>query len=212
MKELGKRGASRDLVSFGPSSKSDTQRPDDSQTSEKLSDVRCQETSIPSPTSANVTIIPNEEEEIDLVEQLYGAEKSLLSYSIDLSDSIVLRPTPKNKELDMVAWSRTSSVLSSPSLQVDASSFRTRSPASPALMHPTRFELDVKDQDTNRALSLDEYSERMRTAAIMLAQLNASLIRESVGPMGNSPQTFNNNQSTGKDTLTHNIFSYPSFI
>jgi hypothetical protein len=42
------------------------------------------------------------------------------------------------------------------------------------------------DREQTRIISLDEYSERMRTAAIMLAQLNASLARESASQNGQS--------------------------
>ncbi|THH33925.1 hypothetical protein EUX98_g243 [Antrodiella citrinella] len=110
------------------------------------------------------------EEEIDLVEQLYGTETDLRSRSIDLAESVVLPLPPKNKELDMAAWSESTRnprrdsaqqthVLGGPSNQVDSSS-----PSSP----------------DSRVLSLDEYSERMRTAAVMLAQLNSNLMRDSM--------------------------------
>ncbi|KAI0670281.1 kinase-like protein [Trametes maxima] len=110
---------------------------------------------------------PAEEEEIDLVEQLYGTDSSLRAKEIDISDSIVLPPPPKNKELDMVTWSRTSSNPDTPFLDKH----------DPLGAHTPSLGQGVVPQ---RVLSLDEYSERMRTAAVMLAQLNASLVREPV--------------------------------
>ncbi|KAJ3744697.1 kinase-like protein, partial [Lentinula detonsa] len=122
--------------------------------------------------------IPDEEEEMDLVEQLYGPGQSLLSQPIDLSESIVLPPPLKNKDLDRVAWSRPSSVHASPSL--DNSDRHT-----PRIPPPLNLQLDncisqpsPIPAETPYSISLDEYSERMRTAAIMLAQLNANLVRE----------------------------------
>ncbi|THG99765.1 hypothetical protein EW026_g2636 [Hermanssonia centrifuga] len=113
----------------------------------------------------------DEEEEIDLVEQLYGAENSLRSRSIDISESIVLPPAPKNRELDMAAWSRSSSMLPSPIVENEMSK---RIPA-PDLSRSTSGQ-GSQTPNTTRVLSLDEYSERMRTAAVMLAQLNANLL------------------------------------
>ncbi|GBE81999.1 predicted protein [Sparassis crispa] len=134
----------------------------------------------------------DEEEEVDLVEQIYGADNSLRADDVNLSDSIVLPPPPKNRELDMVTWSRSSSVPQTPSVD-QGDSFRThksfnglslsipmtRRRLSPPLepdsshLHP-----HSNGQPTPRVLSLDEYSDRMRTAAVMLAQLNANLVRE----------------------------------
>ncbi|KAL0071382.1 Phosphatidylinositol 4-kinase pik1alpha (PI4-kinase)(PtdIns-4-kinase) [Marasmius tenuissimus] len=116
------------------------------------------------PSTAN-SVPAFEEEEIDLVEQLYGADQSLRHQTMDLSESIVLPPAPKNKDLDRMAWSRPSSIPPSPRAEDD------RIPASPNPQTPI-----IAPQDN--AISLEEYSERMRTAAIMLAQLNASLSRE----------------------------------
>ncbi|KAF7304897.1 Phosphatidylinositol 4-kinase [Mycena kentingensis (nom. inval.)] len=110
-----------------------------------------------------------DDEEVDLVEQLYGAENSLRSQPIDLSDSIVLPPAPKNKDLDMAAWSR--SVPPSPP------AFDNGPSMSRSLSVSTNPATD--DQPTAPILTLDEYSERMRTAAIMLAQLNANLAHPS---------------------------------
>jgi phosphatidylinositol 4-kinase len=112
---------------------------------------------------------------MDLVEQLYGADQPLRSQPINLSDSIVLPPAPKNKDLDMAAWSR--SVPPSPSAfengHTMSRSFSQGLPSNPS-PEPAR--------ELGSVISLDEYSERMRTAAIMLAQLNANLAHQPVIP------------------------------
>ncbi|CAL1704406.1 unnamed protein product [Somion occarium] len=137
-----------------------------------------------SPTSSMVS--PDNEEEIDLVEQLYGADEDIRLRSADLSESIVLPPAPKNRELDMAAWSRSSSLAQS-TVQGDSSDSYGRSLSQggygPQLngshtQQPTSS--NVEGPSSTRVLSLDEYSERMRTAAVMLAQLNANLTRESI--------------------------------
>lgn len=141
------------------------------------------------PQSASSSMLspsePPDEEEIDLVEQLYGKESSLKANNLDLSDSIVLPPAPKNKELDMAAWSRSSSNPHTP--QVDKPDpFSTPSNLSVALASRSSRSPPTSDPSTparqlsqgpgqQRIISLDEYSERMRTAAVMLAQLNANL-------------------------------------
>ncbi|KAJ3936820.1 MAG: kinase-like protein [Lentinula lateritia] len=120
----------------------------------------------------------NDDEEMDLVEQLYGPGQSLLSQKIDLSESIVLPPPPKNKDLDRVAWSRPSSVHASPSLDnIDRHTLRIPPPLNLNLDN-TIPQPSLVPAETPYSISLDEYSERMRTAAIMLAQLNANLVRE----------------------------------
>ncbi|KAF9227901.1 kinase-like protein [Gyrodon lividus] len=143
-------------------------------------------------TGSTTSLVPDEE--MDLVEQLYGEGQSLRG-PIDLTESIVLPPVPKNRELELAAWSRTSSLLSSP--RVEQSAVFTSSTSS-CLMLPSTPRPPDPPPCTNKntsgsehVLSLDDYSERMRTAAIMLAQLNANLVRETVtslhGPTGNGP-------------------------
>ncbi|TCD71888.1 Phosphatidylinositol 4-kinase pik1alpha (PI4-kinase)(PtdIns-4-kinase) [Steccherinum ochraceum] len=108
-----------------------------------------------------------DEEEIDLVEQLYGADDHLRSRSIDLSETVVLPLPPKNRELDMAAWSLADAQRESQAMPHEHASKPSSSPE--------------KQEDTAaRVLSLDEYSERMRTAAVMLAQLNSNLSRDPV--------------------------------
>lgn len=125
-----------------------------------------------------------EDEEIDLVEQLYGNNEDLRQ-PIDISASIVQPIQRKNKELEIAAWSRIS-VGAPPGS--DQSHVRAYSyPIDPARRmspHPrlSTTETNEIDQDTVPYLSLDEYSQRMRTAAVMLAQLNANVVREVVLP------------------------------
>ncbi|KAF8844943.1 kinase-like protein [Paxillus ammoniavirescens] len=141
-------------------------------------------------TGSTTSLVPDEE--MDLVEQLYGEGQSLRG-PIDLTESIVLPPAPKNRELELAAWSRMSSIPSSPAIEQSAaftSSTSSRSvvPSIPRPPDPSSS-TDKNTSGSEQVLSLDDYSERMRTAAIMLAQLNANLIRETVtslhGPTGN---------------------------
>ncbi|KAK7054859.1 Phosphatidylinositol 4-kinase pik1alpha (PI4-kinase)(PtdIns-4-kinase) [Paramarasmius palmivorus] len=130
------------------------------------------------PSTGSLILADFEEEEMDLVEQLYGPDQSLRSQPIDLSESIVLPPAPKNKDLDMAAWSRPSSMPSTPNVDLEGSNGRLTpsipesARSSPAPQH------DSPNPIYHETISLDEYSERMRTAAIMLAQLNANLSRD----------------------------------
>jgi phosphatidylinositol 4-kinase B len=197
MKEQERKGASRDLVPFNilPTARHGTNSSSvhDSDVA-RMIPVTPAVVIPPAPTSAST--FPPEDEEIDLVEQLYGSDQSLRTRPIDLSDSIVLPPAPKNRELDMAAWSRSSSVPSTPLMDDIPSSSRLPStlPMSAVTNHSINgnspqsvsqtHESLPDDREQNRILSLDEYSERMRTAAIMLAQLNASLARESASQNG----------------------------
>ena len=131
------------------------------------------------PTAASSTF-SNEDEEMDLVEQLYGVDQPLRSRMLDVEDSIVIPPTPKNRELDMVAWSQ-----SSPSLSQSPPADAHRRQGSVKLSGlspqsiPSQKMLPTFENESPAMLSMDEYSERMRTAAIMLAQLNADHSRDS---------------------------------
>lgn len=203
VKESESKGASRDLVSF---TKSETHPrptviiPDQVNRSEAAlgndaGDNAESSSALEAPVASPSVISPSptEEEEIDLVEQLYGTESSLRANEIDISDSIVLPPPPKNKELDMVTWSRTSSNPDTPLLDRHDPFGSSHTPSlglsipssvpRPPLSGPSTPMLRQQSQPAippARVLSLDEYSERMRTAAVMLAQLNASLVREPV--------------------------------
>ncbi|KAF9005664.1 kinase-like domain-containing protein [Cyathus striatus] len=159
--------------------------------------------SIVPPTPSTAASYPEEDEEIDLVEQLYGGDEPLRSRAVDLSDSIVLPPTPKNRELDMAAWSRSSPVPSSATRGVEmnlmsqrSASFRQNKPPI-SLSAETRLDSPISELEKERMLSLDEYSDRMRTAAVMLAQLNANLVRETSLPSGTPSTPGGQGQSSG---------------
>lgn len=138
--------------------------------------------SVVPPTPSAIPPEPDSDEEIDLVEQLYGNDQPL-SKMIDFSESIVLPPAPKNKELDLVTWSRASpmpqsaSYFESPHSRSPSRGTRipleransTPIPSAPLTPAPSQ---EGSSSTSSKMLSLDEYSERMRTAAIMLAQLN----------------------------------------
>lgn len=143
---------------------------------------------------------PEEEEEIDLVEQLYGADQSFRSQHVDLSESIVLPPAPKNKELDMAAWS--SSLPSTPAME-NSSSFKSPTNGVAGPSHNPAPSVD--STKASQALSLDEYSERMRTAAIMLAQLNANqeLVTSQGAPMDGGSQSGPTSWLPGSRWLTN---------
>ncbi|CCM02364.1 uncharacterized protein FIBRA_04459 [Fibroporia radiculosa] len=137
----------------------------------------------------------DDDEEIDLVEQLYGADNSLLAREVDLSETIVLPPPPKNRELDMATWSRASSIPQTPMIPNGSISRHVPSDSLSSVDRRSfplpRLDFDQNDPNeyddsalTPRPLSLDEYSERMRTAAVMLAQLNANVAPPSIMPPG----------------------------
>ncbi|KAH8833592.1 kinase-like protein [Flagelloscypha sp. PMI_526] len=113
-------------------------------------------------------VISQDDEEVDLVEQIYGADTSLRSTAGDLSDTVVLQTRPKNKDLDQAAWSlpATPALEAQPTMfgPSSTSSSRNHSPHPPSRAAPKEHNI-----------SLQEYSDRMRTAAIMLSQLNANL-------------------------------------
>jgi phosphatidylinositol 4-kinase B len=133
------------------------------------------------------------EEEVDVVEQLYGADLSFRSQAAALNDSIALPAARKNKDLDMEAWSKAASAPSSPALGPQASpqtafSEHVRTLSDTGILHtssnnhtPHPSPLAAMANGHGRApLSLEDYSERMRTAAVMLAQLNSNVVREPV--------------------------------
>ncbi|TFK76426.1 kinase-like protein [Pluteus cervinus] len=168
------KGTFRDFLPFGDSH--NPNEPIDIQTSNdvdvgknKIDMIVEPAVFVDSPTSKEIEL-PSEEEEVDLVEQLYGVDGVLNAHTVDLTESIVLPPAPKNRELEMAAWSRSSSMPASPMLD-GPEPFRTNTQHTISHSHSQPY--------VGSRMSLDDYSERMRTAAIMLAQLNASLARDS---------------------------------
>lgn len=98
-----------------------------------------------------------EDEEIDLVEQLYG------SFSVHDGANLVTpeyHPEIHNRAVDEEAWRKAGA---------------RRSGSFSAKSRPGAATVTSSTQHTaRRALTIDEYAERMRMAAIMLSQLNAS--------------------------------------
>jgi hypothetical protein len=186
-KENEKKGASRDLIPFSPIASINQDQSSfrvnvsDAVLGEDTPEVQSGEishVSVPETTeTSSPTPSHGEEEEIDLIEQLYGDRGTLRSRPLDLSDSIVLRPAPKNKDLDLATWSRSTSQPTTPSVeqsssgQFDHQRSNSRGPSIP------QQTVQVRSNQTEN-LTLEDYSERMRTAAVMLSQLNASLIPE----------------------------------
>ncbi|KAJ7097912.1 kinase-like protein [Mycena belliarum] len=168
LKETERKGASADLIPFNIAG-----RPSRREYVDMVLGEHSKDASKPAPVvqimdSPMTTAPSSDEEEMDLVEQLYGVDHSLRSQPIDLSDSIVLPPALKNKDLDVAAWSR--SMPSSPHAFGNGHSV-VRSVSS-----GQSFTASLEaPQEQGALISLDEYSERMRTAAIMLAQLSANL-------------------------------------
>jgi hypothetical protein len=198
-KENEKKGTSKDLIPFTSTSPANQ---DQSSSRTNVSDAVLGEDTpemqsgafsdiSAAATTGTASSVPphEEEEEIDLIEQLYGDQESLRSRPLDLSDSIVLRPTPKNKDLDLAAWSRSTSQPHTPSVEqsdpgLPASSFDHQRSNSRGNTAPQQIVQSRSIQTQN--LSLEDYSERMRTAAVMLSQLNASLVPEQISA---SPST-----------------------
>ncbi|KAF7338285.1 Phosphatidylinositol 4-kinase [Mycena venus] len=181
LKENERKGASADLIPFNaagrqskPEYVADVDLVSEPQNGLKPAVV------IETPATPTEDSPPSEEEEMDLVEQLYGADQSLRSQPINLSDSIVLPPTPKNRDLDMAAWSR-SVPPSPPALENGHSMSRSFSQGLPSNPSPEPA------RELGPVISLDEYSERMRTAAIMLAQLNANLAHNPLSHIPGMP-------------------------
>lgn len=186
-KEDERKGTSRDLIPFTSTASRHHPKISSINDSDVVRGMNSAAHFVPPISTSSPVAYPGDEEEIDLVEQLYGPDQSLRSRTADLSDSIVLPPAPKNKELDMAAWSRPSSIPPTPALEtaplsaraphVSAHPVTARNFTSPPSSLPIDHTLQNISEVT-QMLSLDEYSERMRTAAIMLAQLNANLVRE----------------------------------
>ncbi|KAI6022687.1 kinase-like protein [Pisolithus marmoratus] len=182
-KESEEKGTSRDLIAFtaprmkslhGPATEGMNVIGSDGVLGKDSADIQEGDNEagpVLSLQSDSTTSLVQDEQEVDLVEQLYGAGQSLRG-PIDLEESIVLPPPLKNRELELAAWSRTQSALAPSAVEQGRTSL-----------------LDTRTATSARSLSLDDYSERMRTAAVMLAQLNASLVRETITPLSGVPES-----------------------
>ncbi len=177
--------------------------------------------SIPGTTSTTTTATtnsrkdakPDEVEEMDLVEQLYGAKLSVRDMLPDLSDSVPLPSSaPKNKQTDLAAWDRMGSEMGSrrPSFGTpNLASFSPDTPIHALSTSPANGYLDTPDSaglissspealtSPKRIITLEDYSERMRTAAVMLAQLNASLVPTVPDPSGHSQSATSSSSGGG---------------
>lgn len=146
-------------------------------------------------------IVPDDVEEMDLVEQMYGAKLSVKDILPDWSESMPLPQGPKNKALDAAAWDRAGGPLASPYLSssgladglgVDPVPDRSQTPIrplgppSPAPPVSSAEDMERRSSGSKRVITLEDYSERMRTAAVMLAQLNASMIASVPEPQHSS--------------------------
>jgi hypothetical protein len=141
-------------------------------------------------------LVPEEMEEMDLVEQMYGAKLSVKDILPEWSETMPLPQGPKNKALDAAAWDRAGaggspkflSALNSPGVDLPESSIsRPETPLRPITpIPPTSATPERTSSSANRVITLEDYSERMRTAAVMLAQLNASMVASVPEPQQSS--------------------------
>jgi hypothetical protein len=135
-------------------------------------------------------------EEVDLIEQLFGADYSSKDRKVDLADSLPVPIAPKNQLLDAAAWSKADSDISRPpSSGIPGSNLVVGSPhvGSPQIgaFSPVEELSNVeiqasweKNANPRPVITLQDYSERMRTAAVMLAQLNSSMKVEKASAAG----------------------------
>ena len=235
LKESERKGASKDIVAFNATSntnptiatgKAKSQDPEGAgvSRSEAILDTSDEQPPPPAlgvvipPTPLTPTVVSPEgdDEEMDLVEQLYGPNESIRSRPMDLSESIVRPPAPKNRDLDLVAWSRSSSIPTTP-LPVEIASHNIN--AVPTALQSS-FPLSAEPLRSSTAngvgdLTLDDYSERMRTAAVMLAQLNANLARETVSAGDSSSQPsrrwLSGPPAEGAESSDSNLASAPEY-
>jgi hypothetical protein len=123
-------------------------------------------------------------EEVDLVEQLYGSDIPLRAQPIDMPESGVFPRLPQNRDLDAATWSRSISPPSSPVLEPPPVTTSSLGSGSALSMSPHSLR-DSGSAPTRvrRILSLDEYAERMRIAAVMLAQLDENSTRAPVSSL-----------------------------
>jgi hypothetical protein len=135
---------------------------------------------------------PDDPEEVDLIEQLFGSDYSSKDRKVNLVDSLPVPVAPQNKHLDAATWSKADL---SPSLSRQASTMsHPATPTdSPKMAQGNPLEEDSaileaaaipKTASSRPVITLEDYSERMRTAAVMLAQLNASMKPDKGGQQG----------------------------
>lgn len=114
------------------------------------------------------------DEEMDLVEQMFG-DASMHSAAIPAPDTVAEQEEQiHNRSIDEQAWARPSSGdsrSSGTSTPISAAKSRAAE-ATAATVQPRPGGRSIAN--ARAPMSLDEYSERMRMAAIMLAQLDAS--------------------------------------
>ena len=194
VKESERKGASKDIVIFNATSnttptvaaeKARFQDPEGAgvSRSEAMFDASNEQSPPslgvvipPTPLSPTVLTPGGDDEEMDLVEQLYGPNESIRSRPMNLSESVVRPPAPKNRDLDLVAWSRSSSTPPTPfPADVASHNIDVLPTALQTAFPPTTDLPRSSTANGGDDLTLDDYSERMKTAAVMLAQLNASL-------------------------------------
>lgn len=143
--------------------------------------------------------IPETEEEVDVVEQLYGFDLSTRDPIFALDDPIAIPTVPKNKLLDLEVWSRASSGGLAPDLPQESLPVSTLASGGLVASSSTMEATGSPHKSRTRALTLEEYSERMHTAAIMLAQLNANIVLEpvtTITPNGALSVATDSNQSS----------------
>lgn len=125
------------------------------------------------PASSRKDVNPEDVEEMDLVEQMYGAKLSVKDVLPDMSDSIPISNGPKNKAVDALTWDRGDSSRRGSFTPLTTPMTAFDSPDTP----PARADTPKPVQPSPKpVITLEDYSERMRTAAVMLAQLNASMV------------------------------------
>lgn len=121
--------------------------------------------------------VPGPEEEVDVVEQLYGPDSIKRDVDLALEGHIVVPLVPKNKRLDSEVWSKS---LAAGFMQDFSENNVQAEPVPPSLDQPNGETNGPSPTAHNKALTLEDYSDRMQTAAVMLAQLNANVVFEPV--------------------------------
>jgi hypothetical protein len=112
-------------------------------------------------------------QEVDLVEQLYG---NLSVHDQSPLNDGAFSPVIHNRSIDEETWNRAGEDDDGP-LEVQSTGFtkRAAAPESRSALQPRGSgSVSRKPSAQRKQITLDEYAERMRMAAIMLSQLNAS--------------------------------------